>query len=77
MGKEGYLFYNVVNEKETGKVINPQINILETKLICQLFKLKISFMRVSGDSGNNIFSVSKFKFHLLTTKYMKKQGRSC
>jgi hypothetical protein len=33
-GKEGYLFYNVINEKKTTKDINPQFNILETELIC-------------------------------------------
>jgi hypothetical protein len=58
----------VINEKESGKVINPQFSILEIKLICQLLKIKMSFMRASGDSDNNIFSVSKFKFHLLTDK---------
>jgi hypothetical protein len=39
-GKEGYLFYNVVNEKEMGKAISPQFNILETELICQVLSQK-------------------------------------
>jgi hypothetical protein len=41
--KEGYLFYYMINEKETGKAISPQFNILEPELTCQILKLKIIF----------------------------------
>jgi hypothetical protein len=58
--KKGYLFYNVIDQKETAKAISPQFNILDTELICQILKVKRTFMRISGASVNNIFSVSTF-----------------
>jgi hypothetical protein len=39
MGKEGYLFHDVINEKETGKAITLQLNILETAYLSN-FKTK-------------------------------------
>jgi hypothetical protein len=42
-GKEVYLSYNVINEKETAKIISPQFNILETELTCQILKIKITY----------------------------------
>jgi hypothetical protein len=50
--------------------ISPQFNILETDHLSS-FKLKMTFMRASGASGNNIFSLSMFKFHHLRTLTLK------